>query len=270
MYFSPWLIRLLWRPSPGRISRSPDWPAIRSASSCSGCARFRRACSRRCWSHRHCRNGSRLLIEMDVNDFFRCSAGDDGLAGLIGDCGVSLRMSTRRRRAWLSCLRQNGLTCVVVPKHAPSSRGIPAQYSFAPHHSSSQPFGKLNTGSASPRQRPRGFVVLEHAPSSRGIPAVFHSPPGERATFLCVAKETWPKERPPRHSGLQASCLPTAHRDSGGSPTVHPWTDVELGAIHCAHPAGYPCVTLPLHRGPFYCASCAAKTKQIRKVRSSS
>ncbi len=59
------------------------------------------------------------------------------------------------------------------------------------------------------------------------------------------------------------ACLPTTQRDSGGSPTVHPWTDVELGAIHCAHPAGFPYVTLPLHRGPFYCASCAAKTKQV-------
>ncbi len=59
------------------------------------------------------------------------------------------------------------------------------------------------------------------------------------------------------------SCPATAQRDSGGSPTVHPWTGVELGAIPCAHPAGYPYVTLPLHRGPGYCASCAAKTKQI-------
>ena len=59
------------------------------------------------------------------------------------------------------------------------------------------------------------------------------------------------------------SCPATAQRDSGGSPTVHPWTGVELGAIPCAHPAGYPYVTLPLHRGPIYCASCAAKTKQI-------
>ena len=59
------------------------------------------------------------------------------------------------------------------------------------------------------------------------------------------------------------ACLPTAQRDSGGSPTVHPWTDVELGAIHYAHPAGLSYVTLPLHRGPFYCASCVARAKQI-------
>ncbi len=124
-----------------------------------------------------------------------------------------------------------------------------------------------------------------YAPSVRGIPAVFHSPPGERATFLCVAtapqerreqrswpegrragarsKETWPKERPPRCSGLRASCPATTQRGSGGSPTVHPWTDVERGAIPCAHPAGYPSVTLPQHRGPIHCASCAAKTKQL-------
>ncbi|MEP6882678.1 MAG: hypothetical protein ABI866_11840, partial [Dokdonella sp.] len=43
--------------------------------------------------------------------------------------------------------------------------------------------------------------------------------------------------------------------------------DVELGAIHCAHPAGFPCVTLPLHRGPIYCASCAAKTKQTSALK---
>ncbi len=102
-----------------------------------------------------------------------------------------------------------------------------------------------------------------YAPSSRGIPAVFHSPPGERVSSLCVAKEKAPRERPPRYSGLRASCPATAQRDSGGSTTVHPWTGVELGAIHCAHPAGYPCVTLPLHRRPIYCASCAAKTKQV-------
>ncbi len=59
------------------------------------------------------------------------------------------------------------------------------------------------------------------------------------------------------------SCPTTAQRDSGGSPTVHPWTGVELGAIHCALPTGYPSVTLPLQRGPVHCASCAAKAKQI-------
>ncbi len=59
------------------------------------------------------------------------------------------------------------------------------------------------------------------------------------------------------------SCPATAQRDSGGSPTVHPWTGVELGAVPRAHPAGYPYVTLPLHRGPGHCTSCAAKTKQI-------
>jgi hypothetical protein len=30
---------------------------------------------------------------------------------------------------------------------------------------------------------------------------------GARATFLCVARETWPKERPPRFRASQASCL---------------------------------------------------------------
>ncbi len=57
-------------------------------------------------------------------------------------------------------------------------------------------------------------------------------------------------ERPLPPASMQASCPPTTQRDSGGSPTVHPWTGVELGAIHCAHPAGLSYVTLPLHRGP--------------------
>ncbi len=102
-----------------------------------------------------------------------------------------------------------------------------------------------------------------YAPTSRGIPAGFSLASGERATFLCVAKETWPKERPPRCSGLRASCPATAQRDSGGSLTAHPCAGSELGAIPCAHPAGYPSAALPLHRGPIHCASCAAKTKQV-------
>jgi hypothetical protein len=50
-------------------------------------------------------------------------------------------------------------------------------------------------------------------------------------------------------ASMQSSCPPTAQRDSGRSPAVHPWTGVELGAIHCAHPTGYlgncSCVALP-------------------------
>ena len=81
-----------------------------------------------------------------------------------------------------------------------------------------------------------------------------------------VKKVTKEKATPIQRS--PGSCPATAQRDSGGSPTVHPWTDVELGAIHCAHPSGFPYVTLPLHRGPIERASCApertAKTKQRR------
>src|SRR6185503_9626140 len=36
-----------------------------------------------------------------------------------------------------------------------------------------------------------------------------------RATFLCLARETWPKERPPRWRALQASCLPGARAGYG-------------------------------------------------------
>ncbi len=45
--------------------------------------------------------------------------------------------------------------------------------------------------------------------------------------------------------------------------TVHPWTGSQLTRIPASHPAGNSCTTSPLHRGPIYCASCAAKTKQV-------
>ena len=69
------------------------------------------------------------------------------------------------------------------------------------------------------------------------------------------------KATPKRRSTDFLSCE-SAKRLRGLS-TVHPWTGAKLGAIHCAHPAGYPYVTSPPLRGPVHCASCAAKTKQI-------
>ena len=53
--------------------------------------------------------------------------------------------------------------------------------------------------------------------------------------------------------------------------TVHPWTGSQLARIPASHPriesgagsSGFSSATAPLHRGPNYCASCAAKTKQI-------
>ncbi len=66
------------------------------------------------------------------------------------------------------------------------------------------------------RQGPSAFVRLKHAPLERGIHAVFHSPPGERVSFSCVAKRKAPKRRPPRHSRLTHSpCAPGARACSG-------------------------------------------------------
>jgi hypothetical protein len=128
------------------------------------------------------------------------------------------------------------------------------------------------------------FVGAIHSDASRrGIHAIFHSPPASELLSLAwprakrrVTKEkATPLQRSPGsatapallstacsrrgstasiHEGvppasMQSSCPATAQRDSGGSPTVHPWTGVELGAIHCAHPAGFlgncSCVALP-------------------------
>jgi hypothetical protein len=120
-----------------------------------------------------------------------------------------------------------------VLKHAPAERGIHAGYSLASRrasHFSLRAQRKVTKRKSTPIQRSPGS-----------------------ATAPCVAL-------PP--ASMQSSCPPTPQRDSGGSPTVHPWTGVELGAIPCAHPSGFPSVTLPLHRGPIHCASCAVKTKQ--------
>src|SRR5690606_33578681 len=81
--------------------------------------------------------------------------------------------------------------------------------------------------------------------------------------FLLSGQEKVGKEKATPMQRSPGSCPATTQRDSGGSPTVRPWTDVELARIHASHPAGLSYVTLPLHRGPFHCASCAAKTKQI-------
>ncbi len=94
-------------------------------------------------------------------------------------------------------------------------------------------------------------------------PCLFSLASRRASVFLLRGQREDTKRKATPIQRSPGSCPATAQRDSGGSPTVHPWTGVELAAIHCAHPAGFPSITLPLHRGPIHCASCAAKTKQI-------
>jgi hypothetical protein len=48
-----------------------------------------------------------------------------------------------------------------------------------------------------------------------------------------------------------------------GCLTVHPWTGSQLARILASHPAGLFSAAAPLHRGPSYCTSHAAKPKRI-------
>ena len=72
------------------------------------------------------------------------------------------------------------------------------------------------------------FVVGFYAPSLRGIPAVFHSPQASESLSLA-----WPRESNQRegHPTLTPCAQSLCSRYAGllrGSPTVHPWTGVEL------------------------------------------
>jgi hypothetical protein len=89
----------------------------------------------------------------------------------------------------------------------------------------------------------------------------YHSPPGERVSFSCVAKRKSPKRRPPQSGGLRASCPPTPRQGSGGSLTAPPCAGSKLGAIPCAHPAGLSCALPPPLTGPLKRASCAPKRR---------
>ncbi len=73
---------------------------------------------------------------------------------------------------------------------------------------------------------------------------------------LCCTRKCECRERKIRGSGHYVlhpfSRLPSDYATRlRGFADVHRWTGIELGAIHCAHPAGLPYVTLPLHRGLF-------------------
>ena len=111
-------------------------------------------------------------------------------------------------------------------------------------------------------QRQRDFDVLKHASTSRGIPAVFSLASSERVSSLCAAKEKAPRERPPQSDALRASCPPSSRSDSGvcrqsilgltpnWAQSIAPTLRAFLRHFAAA-------------QGAHYCASCAAKTKQV-------
>ena len=106
---------------------------------------------------------------------------------------------------------------------------------LAARRSSPLPFDKRRTGSASPRQGPSAFAHefahLEHAPASRGIPAFFHSPPASECLSLAWPRERHQREGHPTLAPYAQSLCSRYARLLRGSPTVHPWTGVELAHI---------------------------------------
>jgi hypothetical protein len=129
------------------------------------------------------------------------------------------------------------------------------------HSSSPLPFCKLRTDSATPRQGSSGFALPKHAPSSRGIPALFHSPPGERPTFSCVAKRKWAKRRPPHTRALRTVPVLKVREAAPGfadSPSVD-WH--RTGPHRMGHPTDISCAASPRPRGPHQRASCAPERR---------
>src|SRR6185312_1362401 len=83
--------------------------------------------------------------------------------------------------------------------------------------------------------RGRGALALLPPDSKR-----FRAAVAARATFLCVARETWPKERPPpmaRPPGILPSRCAGGLR---GFPTARPCTGGKLARIPASHPADFP------------------------------
>jgi hypothetical protein len=151
-------------------------------------------------------------------------------------------------------------------EHAASRRVIPADCSLASRLSSPLPFGRLRTGSATPRQGSSDFPLLKHAPSERGIHAGV-SLASRRASHFSLRGQrevTKRKATPKRWSpgsatapcvalppaSMQSSCPATSRQDSGGSLTALPCAGSELGAILRAHPAGLSCAQSPPLTGP--------------------
>src|SRR6185437_3954485 len=68
----------------------------------------------------------------------------------------------------------------------------------------------------------------------------FRAAAAARATFLCLARETWPKERPPRWRALRPSMGSGCAGGLRGFSTAHPCTGEKLARIHASHPADFP------------------------------
>src|SRR6185437_9011722 len=80
--------------------------------------------------------------------------------------------------------------------------------------------------------------------------------PGGRATFLCMAKERWPKERPPREHVLSTSLCSGCASGRRGSPKAHPCACGELARILRAILRTFPSSARRV-RGVLRRASCA-------------
>ncbi len=161
---------------------------------------------------------------MDVNDFCQwLAAGDDG-AGLKGDSAGSLRLSTRRWRELLSshstarlpfdklktgaALQRQGISAYAHLKLAPSSSGIGARYSLAPHRSSSL---RRQVPSASVF----GYSLLEHAPSERALKNKIHE---QRHWTPASAKPSLSRAcRRAAAPGIEAKGI---HREEFRAPTM--------------------------------------------------
>ncbi len=108
--------------------------------------------------------------------------------------------------------------------HTFQERIIHAQYSLASRLSS--PLRRQG-----PSASVFGYSLLEHAPSERGIPAFFHSPQASEPPFFAWPKKHGPKKGHPTLAPYAQSLCSRFASLLRGSPTVHPWTDVELAHI---------------------------------------
>ena len=115
------------------------------------------------------------------------------------------------------------------------------------------------------------LVIGFYAASRRGIHAGI-SLASRRASYFSLRGQREVTKRKATPIQRSPGILPSdSAQRLRGWLTVHPWTGSQLARIPASHPriesgtgsTGLFSATAPLHRGPNYCASCAAKTKQI-------
>ena len=75
--------------------------------------------------------------------------------------------------------------------------------------------------------------------------------PSGRATFLCLAKERWPKERPPREHALSTSLCSGFASGRRGSPKAHPCACGELARVLRAILRTFPTSACRVRGAPF-------------------